>query len=74
MLKMDEIDKWLKSKLPVDESDESEGDETKVPEEVEESVPSRSLVLESNQFPQVLCKILSYLDFRSVKRASLVSR
>ena len=76
------LEEWLKSKLPapVVESEKSEEVETEVTEEVEELVPeeeemtSRSKVLETNAFPRILAKILSYLDARSVKKASLVSR
>ena len=78
------LEEWLKSKLPapVVESEKSEEVETEATEEVEELMPeeeeeemtSRSKVLETNAFPRILAKILSYLDARSVKKASLVSR
>ena len=76
------LEEWLKSKLPapVVESEKSEEVETEVTEEVEELVPeveemtSRSKILETNAFPRILAKILSYLDARSVKKATLVSR
>ena len=79
------LEEWLKSKLPapVVESEKSEEVETEVTEEVEEleelvpeeeEMTSRSKILETNAFPRILAKILSYLDARSVKKASLVSR
>ena len=81
------LEEWLKSKLPAPvveseklESVESEKEkelETEAMEAVEpekEEMTSRSKILETNAFPRVLAKILSYLDARSVKKASLVSR
>ena len=75
------LEEWLKSKLPApvvesEEPEKSEELETEAMEEVEpeEELTSRSKILETNAFPRVLAKILSYLDARSVKKASLVSR
>ena len=74
------LEEWLKSKLPapVVESEKSEEVETEVEDEElvpeEEEMTSRSKILETNAFPRILAKILSYLDARSVKKASLVSR
>ena len=81
------LEEWLKSKLPApvvesEKSEEVEAEklvelETEVTEELEteeEEMTSRSKVLETNAFPRILAKILSYLDARSVKKASLVSR
>ena len=73
---------WLEDEL----SSEQEGKETDAVEEVEdvetdvveevEAVEdaSRSLVLETNRFPDILGQILSHLDPLSVKRAAQVSR
>ena len=76
------LEEWLKSKLPApvvesEEPEKSEELETEAMEEVEpeeEELTSRSKILETNAFPRVLAKILSYLDARSVKKAALVSR
>ena len=53
---------------------DQEAEEMEVVEEVEQEMPSRYQVLETNSVPHILGRIFSYLDPRSVKRASLVSR
>ena len=69
----------LEDELHVEELEEAEDDamEEMQEEEEEEEVgemTSRSLVLETDRFPHILGRILSFLDPLSVKRASLVSR
>ena len=49
-------------------------DTTKMEEEVEDEMTSKSLVLETDRFPHILGRIFSHLDPPSVKSADLVSR
>ena len=78
-----EVDEaWLVDELcseqeerETDVVEEVEDVETDVVEEVEAvEDASRSLVLETNRFPDILGQILSHLDRLSVKSAALVSR
>ena len=61
----------LEDELHVEELEEAENHAM---EEGEGEMTSRSLVLETDGFPHILGRILSFLDPLSVKRASLVSR
>ena len=58
----------------LDEAEDHAMEEMQEEEEVEGEMTSRSLVLETDGFPHILGRILSFLDPLSVKRASLVSR
>ena len=63
--------------LHMEELEEAENDAMEEMQEEEEEVgemTSRSLVLETDGFPHILGRILSFLDPLSVKRASQVSR
>ena len=67
----------LEDELHVEELKEAEDhamEEMQEEEEVVGEMTSRSLVLETDRFPHILGRILSFLDPLSVKRASLVSR
>lgn len=80
-----EVDEaWLVDELcseqegkETDAVEEVEDVETNVVEDVEvveDEITSRSQVLDTNRFPDILGRILSHLDPLSVKSAALVSR